>query len=94
MAVQPGWDEVSDWLQEPQFVAAMRAQANGAGVWAFWSAGAIHGTAELNLNLTVIKAQANGAAVWARWSAGSPPVPKGSGTLQLNAATAIAANFT
>lgn len=95
MAVLPGWGDVGDWLQDPQFIAAMRTEATGSAVWAYWSPGAIRGTAELNLRMSVVLAMANGAGTWARWSpGGSPAPPRGTATIQLDAATAIAANFT
>lgn len=96
MAVQAGWRSIPNWLKDAQFVAAMKAQANGAAVWATFKPMAtnrVKGTAHLKLTMSVVRAMANGAATWARWPAGSPQVPRTNSTLQLNAATAIAANF-
>jgi len=94
MAVQPGWRSIPNWLKDTQFRAAMVTQANAAALWASWKPGAIHGTANLRLNMTTVRNMANGAATWARWPAGSPQVPRTNSTLQLDAASAIAANFT
>lgn len=71
----------------------MVTEANGAAVWAKWLPGAIHGTANLRLQIAIVRAMASGAATWARWPAGSPQVPRTNSTLQLDASAAIAANF-
>jgi hypothetical protein len=90
MAVEAGWQTLPNWLASEQFRAAMIAEANGTAAWATWKLDAIHGSANLTLSMELIRAMADGAGTWARWPAGTP---RSNSTVQLNAAAAVAANF-
>ena len=76
----------------------MRAEAEGAGVWATWALGVdlgsnplIKGSANLALNIALIQDEAEAVATWARWGPGL--AEENTGNLQLNMTLAITASF-
>ncbi len=96
--IPSGFFSIANCIKDPDFIALMRAEANDIGVWASWNAGVDlptlpipKGTANLNLNLTIIKNEANGSATWARWAPDTQP--GNTGNLQLNMRTAITNDF-
>lgn len=87
-----GWYSIANALTDSEFVALMRLEADGDGVWAYWQPGTtIRGTSQLRLNVAAIRAEANGSAVWARWSPGTNI--RNTGNLQLNMQEALNNDF-
>lgn len=90
--IPAGWYTIPTVLADNDFRREMRVEADGDGVWAYWLAGSIRGTANLQLNITVIRTEAtSGGADWARWAPGTQP--GNTGNLQLNMIEAFSADF-
>jgi hypothetical protein len=87
-----GWYSIARAEADRDFVALMRQEANGNGVWAYWQPGTtIRNRSQLRLNIAAIQAEADGAAVWARWAPGVGI--RNTGNLQLNMQEALNADF-
>lgn len=88
--IPSGWHTIQACLDDPDFVALMRIEANASHIWAYWLAGAVHGSANLRLNIALIEQEANGSHVWGRWDNSGI---HNSGNLQLDMQTALGVGF-
>lgn len=88
--IPSGWTSMPNVLTDKEFVAIMRQEANGDGVWAYWLPGTINASANLKLNMENVLEEANTNAVWARWA---PGAPRNSANLQINLQAALNADF-
>lgn len=96
--IPTGWYSIPNVVKDPEFVALMRAEAEGSAVWASWVLGVglgsspvPKGSSNLNLNIALIQDEAEDQAGWARWAPGTQP--ENTGNLQLDMDAAITASF-
>ncbi len=92
MTLRAGWYTLHDVLHEAEFIALMKAEAEGAGVWCKWSAGTgledpvPKNNGNLDLVFSVFRNAATGATTWARFAPGTASNVRGDIQIDMQAA--------